>query len=129
MSPTLELELKRNREAPSVARAAASGSCHGQQLNPDLCHTLLLLVSEVVSNAVLHSNAPPELPITLTTSVTEDLIRVAVTDAGGGFVPTARNPEATHGGYGLYLVDKAACRWGVDRVGGTTVWFELTRTS
>ena len=125
---TLKLELKRDLEAPSVARAAASGSCDGLKLSPSVCHTLLLLVSELVSNAVLHSNAPAHTPIVFTTSVTEDFIRVTVTDTGDGFVPTPRKSEAKHGGYGLYLVDKAARRWGVDRVGGTRVWFELPRS-
>ncbi len=124
---TLELELKRDLQAPSVARAAASGRCDGLALSPSLRHTLVLLVSEVVSNAVLHSNAPPDMPIVLTTSVTDDAIRVTVTDAGDGFTPLPRAPETTRGGYGLHLVDKAAIRWGVDRAGGTRVWFELPR--
>jgi anti-sigma regulatory factor (Ser/Thr protein kinase) len=124
---TLELELPREPQAPSVARAAASGACDGLELSPSLCHTLLLLVSEVVSNAVLHSNASPGIPIIFTTSVTDEVIRVTVTDPGEGFIPTPRKPEARHGGYGLYLLDRAAYRWGVDRLGGTRVWFELAR--
>ncbi len=127
-SATLELELKRDRQAPSIARAAASGGCHGFELNSSLCETLMLLVSEVVSNAVLHSSAPAETPIVLTTSVTEDTVRVTVTDTGEGFVPQPRKPEVTQGGYGLYILEKSARRWGVDRVGGTRVWFELSRT-
>jgi anti-sigma regulatory factor (Ser/Thr protein kinase) len=126
---TLELELKRDRRAPAVARAAASGRCEGLELSASLCHTLLLLVSEVVSNAVLHSSAPADTPIVFTTSVTEELIRVTVTDTGEGFTPRPRKPEATHGGYGLYLLEKAAHRWGVDRAGGTRVWFELARAA
>jgi anti-sigma regulatory factor (Ser/Thr protein kinase) len=123
----LELELKRDVHAPSIARAAASGRCDGLELSPSVCQTLVLLVSEVVSNAVLHSNAPRDLPIVLTTTVSEDVIRVTVTDTGDGFTPKPRNPEAQCGGYGLYILEKAARRWGVDRVGGTRVWFELPR--
>ncbi len=127
---TLKLELKRDPQAPSVARAAARGRCDGLALSASQRHTLVLLVSEVVSNALLHSNATPESPIILTTSVTDDAIRVTVTDTGDGFTPVSHKPEGTRGGgarggYGLYLVDKAARRWGVDRVGGTRVWFEL----
>lgn len=125
---TLELELKRDAHAPSIARAAASGRCEGLELSPSLCHTLVLLVSEVVSNAVLHSNAPAHLPILLTTSITDEAIRVTITDTGDGFTPKPRDPAAPHGGYGLYILEKAASRWGVDRVGGS-VWFELPRTS
>ena len=121
----LELELKRDAHAPSIARAAAKGRCDTLDLSPSVCQTLLLLVSEVVSNAVLHSNAQRDLPIVLTTTVNEDVIRVTVTDTGDGFTPKPRNPEARHGGYGLYILEKTAQRWGVDEVGGTRVWFEL----
>jgi anti-sigma regulatory factor (Ser/Thr protein kinase) len=120
---SVELELKRSPEAPGVARAAVSGLCHERDLSPSLCHTLLLLVSEVVTNAVLHSNGPAEAPILLTATVASDGIRVAVTDAGRGFTPGA---QARRGdGHGLYLLDKSATRWGIDRAGGTRVWFEL----
>jgi anti-sigma regulatory factor (Ser/Thr protein kinase) len=92
--------------------------------------TLVLLVSELVTNAVVHSPAAPEAPIHLTAQVVEDRVRVAVTDAGDGFAPVPRviPPAAerlAEGGYGLYLVNRAASRWGVDREGGTRVWFEL----
>jgi anti-sigma regulatory factor (Ser/Thr protein kinase) len=130
MSPeTLRLELKRNRQAPAVARAAASGRCEGLGLSMSVCETLILLVSEVVSNAVIHPNAPPDTPIVLTTSITDDTVRVTVTDTGDGFVPQPRKPDVTQGGYGLHIVGKTARRWGVDRLGGTRVWFELPRNT
>lgn len=125
---TLVLKLKRDLQAPAVARAAAVGRCHGLDLSDSLCDALVLLVSEVVTNAVRHSSAPCDTPIILTTSVTDDSIRISVIDTGDGFTPMPRDPDATQGGYGLYLVDKAARRWGVDRVGGTRVWFELARS-
>jgi anti-sigma regulatory factor (Ser/Thr protein kinase) len=124
---TLKLELKHDPRAPSMARAAASGRCEGLALSASLCQTLVLLISEVVSNAVLHSNAAPDTPIVLTTCFTDDAIHVSVTDTGDGFTALPRSPGTSRGGYGLYLVDKAARRWGVDRVGGTRVWFELPR--
>lgn len=124
----LRLELKRDSAAPSVARAAVMGRCDDIALSRSVCHTLVLLVSELVSNAVLHSCGSLKEPIVLTVAVTEDAVHITVTDAGHGFTPAPRRREATHGGYGLYLLDKSASRWGVDRVGGTRVWFELART-
>jgi anti-sigma regulatory factor (Ser/Thr protein kinase) len=126
-SAALELEFKRDRDAPSLARAAVIGRCANCELGASLLHTLVLLVSELVSNAVLHSRGPADAPITLTARVSSEAVRVAVTDAGAGFTPMPRTPDAAQGGYGLYLLDKAASRWGVDRVGGTRVWFELPR--
>jgi hypothetical protein len=54
---------------------------------------------------------------------------VSVTDAGEGFVPSRRDPARVEGGYGLYLLEKAASRWGVDAGSPTTVWFELALTA
>ena len=87
----------------------------------------MLLVSELVSNAVLHSDAPLSSAIMLRLEVRQDAIHLSVTDAGSGFTPKPRVPGTARDGYGLYLVDKAASDWGVDSVGGTRVWFELPR--
>jgi anti-sigma regulatory factor (Ser/Thr protein kinase) len=121
----LRLALARNVEAPGIARAAVSEMSAELDLSPSAAHTLLLLVSEVVSNAVLHSAGPPDAPIGLTADVSDEAITIAVTDAGEGFVPRRRDPTRTGGGYGLYLLEKAASRWGVDGDTATRVWFEL----
>jgi anti-sigma regulatory factor (Ser/Thr protein kinase) len=86
---------------------------------------LTLLVSELVSNAVLHSDAPADSDIILQLHEhSPGVVRVDVRDAGSGFVNVPRNPHRI-GGYGLLLVDAEARRWGVEREGGTHVWFEL----
>jgi anti-sigma regulatory factor (Ser/Thr protein kinase) len=92
--------------------------------------TLILLVSELVTNAVLHSPGPAAAPIRVRASLEHERVRVAVTDPGGGFSPPKRDPgeqqgRMTIGGYGLYIVGRAASRWGIDEQGGTQVWFEL----
>ncbi len=124
-SQLVELALKRDVEAPAIARSAVLGRCEDFELAPSICHTVVLLVSEIVSNAVVHSAGPADAPIVLSIAVAEDLIHISVTDAGEGFTPEPRNPGSAYGGYGLYLLEKAASRWGVDGVGGTRVWFEL----
>jgi anti-sigma regulatory factor (Ser/Thr protein kinase) len=123
----LRLELERSAEAPAVARAAVTGLCSGAGLDLFQRAELILLVSEVVTNAVVHSNAPPTVPIALEASLTAETVRVEVTDAGRGFVPPVERARAD-GGYGFYLLDQAASRWGVDREGGSRVWFELSRS-
>ena len=88
----------------------------------------MLLVSEVVSNAVRHSNGPRATRRSRSTRPSPTApCAIAVTDAGAGFKPRPRDPERLGEGYGLYLVAKAASAWGVDSEGGTTVWFELAR--
>ena len=123
----LKLTLERNVHAPSVARAAVSARMRELGIEGSIAQTLVLLVSEVVSNAVRHSAGPADSSITLTANVTADVVGVAVTDAGDGFTPRPREPGSLSDGYGLYLLDKAASNWGVKRTGGTTVWFELDR--
>ncbi len=44
-------------------------------------------------------------------------------------MPRPRDPGSTRDGYGLYLLEKVATRWGVDSAGDTKVWFELPRSA
>ena len=49
-----------------------------------------------------------------------------VIDPGAGFEPLPRVAgQSQAGGWGLYLVDQIADRWGVVPGDGTHVWFEL----
>ena len=121
----VQLSLRRSVDAPATARSAVAGLAAELELSRQVAQILVLLVSEVVSNAVLHSTGPEEAPIGVAAAVDEDVVRVTVTDAGEGFTPTERDPERIDGGYGLYLVAKAASSWGVEQGPPTGVWFEL----
>jgi anti-sigma regulatory factor (Ser/Thr protein kinase) len=95
----LRVRLGRDPSAPSVARAAVSGFSKERELSSGSLYTLALLVSELVSNAVLHSDAPSGSEIHLSArQVGGDAIRVEVTDQGSGFVATPRDPERLKGG-------------------------------
>jgi anti-sigma regulatory factor (Ser/Thr protein kinase) len=125
--PALELGLQRDVQAPSRARGAVSEWARELDLGRLRLRTLVLLVSEVVSNAVLHSTGPRDAAITLHAALDGEAIRITVTDPGQGFTPRPRDPGSIHDGYGLYLLEKATSRWGVDPSGPTSVWFELPR--
>jgi anti-sigma regulatory factor (Ser/Thr protein kinase) len=123
---TMRISLERDPQAPSLARAAVAGFTEKSEIAPTDLATLTLLVSEVVSNAVLHSDAPPASNILLCARLLDQgAVRIEVTDQGSGFTAIPRDPAWPKGGYGLYLVEKQATRWGVDREGGTRVWFEI----
>ena len=124
-SAPLQLDLPRDVQAPGVARTAVNELCRELALDGKVRANLVLLVSEVVSNAVLHSSGPHDAPIGLTAALGEEAIRITVTDAGEGFTPGERDPSRLDGGYGLFLLEKAATRWGVDPQGPTSVWFEM----
>jgi serine/threonine-protein kinase RsbW len=85
---------------------------------------LRLLVSELVTNAVRHVNRPTQ-PIELAVKIDDGAIRVEVGDGGAGFKPGKPTPRGADGGFGLFLVERIATRWGVDTRDGTRVWFEL----
>lgn len=85
--------------------------------------TVILLVSELVTNAVVHARPP----VTLRVHVDEERTRVEVTDGARRDLPIVRNPPPTAtGGRGVMFVDRLATRWGtLQRSGSKAVWFEL----
>ncbi|WP_028051221.1 ATP-binding protein [Cellulomonas sp. URHD0024] len=85
--------------------------------------TVVLLVSELVTNAVAHAHPP----VILRVHVDEERTRVEVTDRAPRELPVVRNPPPTAGGgRGVMFVDRLATRWGtVKRSESKAVWFEL----
>ncbi|MFC7221021.1 ATP-binding protein [Streptomyces polyrhachis] len=86
---------------------------------------VLLVVSELVTNACLHAGGPDELRLRLAA----ELVRVEVSDLGAGD-PAPRTPHraARPGGHGMFIVQRLCLRWGVERAQdtpGKTVWAEL----
>jgi anti-sigma regulatory factor (Ser/Thr protein kinase) len=125
LATPLELFLSRDDRAPAQARKAVSAWCEPLGMGGARLQALVLLVSELVSNAVLHSQAPGGSSVTLAARLEGEVLHVSVSDAGQGFEPRPRDPARLSDGYGLFLLDKIASRWGVDAAGETSVWFEL----
>jgi anti-sigma regulatory factor (Ser/Thr protein kinase) len=109
--------------APLRARALVSRWLDGSvdaELRADAC----LLVSELVSNTILHADQPAGAPLRITAAAIDGLVRIEVQDQGHGPV-SRRAPDPREGGFGLHLVETIAARWGVNHERGTRVWFEL----
>jgi anti-sigma regulatory factor (Ser/Thr protein kinase) len=123
--PSLELELEQTPEAPSAARAAIIEFSTNLELDPGTVATLTLLVSEIVTNAVVHPETRQPSTITMRARWSNRTVRIEVSDQGSGFTPQPRDPARLDGGYGLFLLDRQTTRWGVDQRFGTAVWFEL----
>ena len=112
---------------PTTAKAAGAArrTLVAEGLDPDLDHTVCLLVSELVTNAVRHSGQGPESRIVLAARLHPNHARIEVRDGGPGFDPDVRHDTS---GFGLRMLDALASRWGVDRDdSGTRVWFEVDR--
>jgi anti-sigma regulatory factor (Ser/Thr protein kinase) len=87
-------------------------------------------VSELVTNSVRHSSADPRRSVGLEVAVTPSKLRVEVSDGGRGFEPRRRDGDRSRpGGWGLYLVEQIADRWGVVLGSLTRVWFEIDRVA
>jgi len=111
----------RPESARLVRRALAT---HG--LHVDVEHTVTLLATEVVGNAVRHAGLRTDQRIVFFARLAEDFAHVEVADQGGGFEPETVETE----GYGLRLLSKLASRWDVECTDrGCKVWFEVDRRS
>jgi len=119
----LEVELPRDRFAPSIARHRLADWLAGT-LDPADLDRARLLASELVTNAVVHGRGS----IVLRAALADRRLVVEVIDQGDGFERTIRQhgPEQV-GGNGLNIVETEASRWGVHE-GTTHVWFELERS-
>jgi anti-sigma regulatory factor (Ser/Thr protein kinase) len=113
--------------SPSAAACARNALIAVEhRVDPDLMEDVRLLVSELVTNSVRHSHIPDGDPVRLEVSIDSRGVRVEVLDSGAGFAPRPREADrAEPGGWGLFLVDKLADRWGVVRNHFTRVWFEI----
>ncbi|WP_161789910.1 ATP-binding protein [Streptacidiphilus neutrinimicus] len=81
---------------------------------------ILLVVSELVANAMAHGAGVQEIAVT----VDERVLTVAVTD-GEAAVPAPLPPgdPARPGGYGLHVVELLSRQWGTTcHASGKTVW-------
>jgi two-component sensor histidine kinase len=115
------LALEPRSESARLARRAL----HAHGLNEDIDHTVSLLATEIVGNAVRHAALRADQRIVFFARLNDDFARVEVADPGIGFDPEHVQNE----GYGLKLLDKLAARWGVDNTKGCRVWFEVDRRS
>jgi anti-sigma regulatory factor (Ser/Thr protein kinase) len=82
-----------------------------------------LLVSELVTNAVLHARSASRVDV----DRSDGYVRVAVRDDSSEPPLLRDNGADSTTGRGLLLVERVARTWGVDRSSsrGKTVWFEL----
>jgi anti-sigma regulatory factor (Ser/Thr protein kinase) len=108
-----------------VARSYVTGLL--DRVPTGVCQTAGLLVSELATNVVRHTDAATFV-VEVEDLPGDGLLRVGVTDSGSE-LPVLRTPGPTsESGRGIQLVSVLADRWGARRARGgveKTVWFEL----
>jgi anti-sigma regulatory factor (Ser/Thr protein kinase) len=91
-----------------------------------------LIVSELVTNSVLHARMGPGDSIGVDVGLSDERLRIAVADDGAASMPHTIDPDTNWpNGRGLLLVERLSHAWGVIREhgGATHVWCELLLTS
>jgi anti-sigma regulatory factor (Ser/Thr protein kinase) len=111
----LHVTLPPNVDAPAAARRALRGLPLGER-EADV----LLLASELITNAVVHAHAAMSRPIELSAECERGRTHVEVRCHDDGAIAAELSV-----GYGLRILAGASERWGVERDGTTLVWFEL----
>lgn len=127
MNEQATLQLVPALRAPRAARAFVAETLTAWDVQADEVEAAKLVVSELVTNAVLH--APQSSTISLDLRLTDGVVRVLVTDGGLGEPErqAQADPWTRETGRGLSLVDAFTERWGTETHGrdGKTVWCEL----
>jgi|tagenome__1003787_1003787.scaffolds.fasta_scaffold18607715_2 anti-sigma regulatory factor (Ser/Thr protein kinase) len=128
------VELGGGVEAAAGARRAVQA--HAPDLPEPLQGDVLLLVTELVTNAVLHGRVGPDGSVLLECRRAGDRLRFLVSErdrelrsngAALTLAPQSTNGNGRPSGWGLVLVDRIAEQWGVlDGRPGTCVWFEVS---
>ncbi|MEU4403174.1 ATP-binding protein [Streptosporangium sp. NPDC023963] len=131
------LRVAGRRDFPGVARSAGAARkwvvellCG--QMAAETLETAELLVSEVVTNAILHSDSGGSGGLIMVrVGLSGDLVHIEVVDDGSvTSVPAIRTTDDDSlSGRGLSWVDRLAVIWGADRddEAGGVVWFRLPR--
>ncbi|MFG3288465.1 SpoIIE family protein phosphatase [Streptomyces sp. NPDC048179] len=110
-------------EAARHARRFSKRTLRSWGITDDTMDTALLVISELVTNALIHTDGPVRLDLTLL----DHRLRIAVADASprSPVKPPNIGWEAT-GGRGILLVEAMSAAWGtVPASGGKQVWADL----
>lgn len=99
-----------------------------RHFEPDLFYDLSLCVSELVTNTVRRGEPAPADRIELVVWRSAGLIRAEIREPRSDAL-VCKPPEMVSRDWGMFIVDRVADRWGVDRSEGTLVWCEIDLAS
>lgn len=116
---------RRHRRCVALARSQLRKTPARWEL-ADLTDPAVLVLSELMTNAVVHARIPPGREIATRFVPVSAGVRIEIHDASDD-QPTLRAPDES-GGFGLRLVDSLSTRWGVEKRNGVgkCVWAVVT---
>lgn len=122
MTARFQLRPENVGAARQLARRALEGWPH-----PDAVDTVVLLTSEIVTNAIVHRGPHgPGEEVTVVVSRGDCWARVNVTDGSTRPPVVAEEGSRELSGRGMLLVDELASAWGYEPLlTGKLVWFEV----
>jgi len=124
------VSVPHERTGVRIARHAFANQLAAAGVPPADREDAMLVLSELVSNAVKHASPLPGGQIEVLWRVSDDLLHIEITDGGGGTRPHPSVPLlSAMGGRGLDIVRTVSSQWGVTEDHDTvTVWAEVPRT-
>jgi anti-sigma regulatory factor (Ser/Thr protein kinase) len=121
-SDLLRLQVPCDRQAPAVVR----GALHDRfREHARVVGDAILVASELVANAVLHSGCSEEESIQVRVSLGRDRLLIRVRDPGASGREARARDYSPFGGWGLQIVEQLTDRWGSERGDGHLVWAEM----
>jgi anti-sigma regulatory factor (Ser/Thr protein kinase) len=119
----LSLRVPCDESAPAAARGALSEL----RLLGWVIGDLIMIASELVTNAILYSGCDEHDEIELSLDQADRQLLLSVLDPGrsGKTARLALDEDRASGGLGLVVVDHLASRWGADRSDRYRVWAEI----
>jgi anti-sigma regulatory factor (Ser/Thr protein kinase) len=108
----------------AVARKALSDDLRAAGVFDSAVRDAVLVISELLSNAILHAYPLPGERLQVTWAVDGSSVEVAVSDGGSATVPHAGHPSPSSiNGRGLSIVEHLCQTWGIRSDDfGLTVW-------
>src|SRR3954466_9764227 len=117
------LQVPPEPSSAAKARRFIAEVCAATQMPSELCETASLLVSELVTNAIIHGKTSATIEV----HRPPDTLRVSVRDDSPALPPVGARPTlSAESGRGLTIVSVLADAWGIEKVdSGKAIWFEL----
>jgi anti-sigma regulatory factor (Ser/Thr protein kinase) len=127
LPPAAAVHVPHERIGVRLARHAFADQLDAVGVVDEARDDAMLVLSELVSNAVKHAAPLPSGQIIVRWSVQADVLHIEITDGGASTRPHASTAALSSlGGRGLDIVRTVSSQWGVTEAGGSvTVWAEV----